>query len=247
MVEGCGHEAAVAGERLDHRLGALLEVVGDLDRLRGAPEPVGELGLGGVDAGLQLLDAPGRPDHPAVVAEVLAQLTADRGHRVGEEVVAGGHVEPAGGLGQCQRGDLTQVVEGHAPGAVPRGLGVGQADVEHDHVVEQPLPLLGGVGRRGLEEELSRAGRCGLDGWGVRMSRNELQRSWAHRPVTDLRMESTSRVPLPQHPGIRSSASTRHPPPSWATRFVHLSPFLPGYKCALLRTAAGPTGPGCGR
>ena len=98
----------------------LVEVVGDLDGLRGAAQLVGQLALGDVDPGLQLLDPARRPDHPAVVAEVLAQLAADRRHGVGEEVVAGGHVVAARGLGQRQGGHLAQVVERDAARAVAR-------------------------------------------------------------------------------------------------------------------------------
>ena len=118
VVEGGGDEAAVAGQRLDHVLGALLEVVGDLGRLGGTAESVGQLALGGVDARLELLDPPRRPDHPAVVTEVLAQLAADGGDGVGEEVVAAADVVPSCGLGQCQRSHLAQVVERDAAGAV---------------------------------------------------------------------------------------------------------------------------------
>src|SRR3954447_2972397 len=65
----------------------------------------------------------------------------------------------------------------------------------------------------------------------------------SHRPVTPGGANPVASAVV-QHPGAKPLASTRHPPPPWATRFVHLSPFWAGYKCSpgLGGAAAGATG-----
>jgi hypothetical protein len=145
---------------------------------------VRQLCLGRVDPRLELLDAARRPDHPAVVAEVLAQLTADRRHGVGEEVVAGGHVVPARGLGERERGNLPQVVQGDPPRAVTRGLGVGEVEVHLDHRLEHARPLVGAVRGLGEGEQLARV--CGtLLRCGLSPGRSGLgNRRHSHRPVS---------------------------------------------------------------
>ena len=106
-------------------------------RSRGGPQLEGEVGLCRADPSLELLDAACRPDHPAVVAEVLPQLPTDRRRRIRHEVVARAHVVAAGRLRQRQRGDLAQVIEWHAAGAVPRRLRVRVVEVHLDHGVQQ--------------------------------------------------------------------------------------------------------------
>jgi hypothetical protein len=49
-----------------------------------------------------------------MVAEVLAQLTANGGDGVGEEVVTCGHVVPPGRLGQGEGRNLLEVVQRNA-------------------------------------------------------------------------------------------------------------------------------------
>ena len=180
------------------------------------PELVGQLALGGVDPGLELLDPARRPDHPAVVAEVLAQLAADGRHRVGQEVVPRGDVVAAGGLGQRQGGHLAQVVERDAARAVARGLGVREVEVERDHGVAEALRLLGGVRGHRQGEQLAGAGGAVLGGcaalWALRGAGFESFRGLGIRGhwLTDLgcvslKENSWSRAPF----GFSTQASGR--------------------------------------
>ena len=200
VVQGRRHEAAVAGQRLDDVLGALLEPVGDLLGPRGAAELVGQLGVGHVDPGLELLDPARRPDHPAVVAEVLAQLAPDGRDGVGEEVVARGHVVPLARLGQRQGRHLPEVVQRDAARAVAGGLGVGQVEVHHDHDVQQP-PLLGGGGLEGLREQLARVGRAIVGA----------ATSSGRRRMESLRSSLTDLCPSPRRGVCRTAASAIYP------------------------------------
>ena len=113
----------------------------DLRRARRAPELLGQVGRGGEDPALQLLHPARRADHPAVVAEVLAHLAADRGHGVGQEVVLPVGVIAARSLHQAQAGDLLEVVGRDAPVAVAARDALGDAQVG-----EHQLGLVGGLG-----------------------------------------------------------------------------------------------------
>ena len=159
QVERSRREAAVAGQRFEDGFDGHVEMFGDLCRAWGSPELEGELGLCRADSSLELLDAACRPDHPAVVPEVLPQLAADRRPGVRHEVVPGGHVVAVGGLGQRQRGDLAEVVEWHAAGAVLRRLGVRVVEVHLDHGVQQPTSFVLAGARLCRQEQLARASR----------------------------------------------------------------------------------------
>ena len=117
------------------------EVGGDLGDLGGAAQLVGELAVGAAHVGLQLLDRPGRADHPAEVAELPLDLALHGDDGVGEELHAAVGVEVAGGLEQRHRRGLGQVVVGDPAAAVAGGDRPGQAHVQHDDLVLEPLAL----------------------------------------------------------------------------------------------------------
>jgi len=76
-----------------------------------------------------------------VVAEVTLHLAADGGDGVGEQVLALLRLEAAHGLDQALESRLLEVVHRHAPAAVARGDGLGDADVGHHDLVEEPATL----------------------------------------------------------------------------------------------------------
>ena len=129
------------------------------------------------DAGLQVLDPARRSDHPAAVAEVPTQLTADGGHGERQEVVTSGRVEPLRGLGEAQQGHLLEVVEVDAPVAVARGHAAGHGHVGLDELTGQLVGVglaadateVGddGVGATGTCLALEGLGRAGPDGAGL--------------------------------------------------------------------------------
>ena len=104
---------------------------------RGPAEVLGQLRLGGGHGPAQLLDPPGRPDAPAVVAEVPLDLTGDGGHGVGQEPGPLADLEPVDGLDQAEQGHLLEVVGVDATAAVAVGDGEGRAAVEQDDLVPQ--------------------------------------------------------------------------------------------------------------
>ena len=152
-VERDGCEAALGLQCLGHVGLGQVELVGQLGRRRrGAALLAVPVGVD--DLGLDLLDPAGRPDGPAVVAEVPLDLTGDRGHGVGQEVALLGDVELLGGAGQRHAGDLLEVLDRDGPVAVAVGDRVGDADVEDDDLLEQVVTLLP-RGPRGVREEPS--------------------------------------------------------------------------------------------
>ena len=100
------------------------------------------------DPQVELLDAPGHPDRPPLVAEVALQLADDGGGGEGGELEPSARVEALDGLDQAERRHLDEVVEGLAPvqplaedGGHPLELGVALglhggpelADAGHHH------------------------------------------------------------------------------------------------------------------
>ena len=133
---------------------------------RGPTEAGREVALRLGDALLQLLDAARRAHHPALVAEVAANLPAHRRHAERQEVVPGARVEPPGGLGQRQVGHLLEVFGGDAAGAVAGHDRVGDRHVHRRELVGQrktrrPRPGSPPGGRRARPCVRSvRGGRC---------------------------------------------------------------------------------------
>src|SRR5690242_18973543 len=79
-------EAAVGRQRLHVQVEVEVEACRDLAGARGSAELLAQVGLHGGDPRLRLLHGAWGADHPAVVAEVAAYLTTDRGDGVAEEV-----------------------------------------------------------------------------------------------------------------------------------------------------------------
>ena len=88
---------------------------------------------------MQFLQSPGNLDRPAVVTEVAADLSHDRGHPERNEIRSGVDVKAHHRVDQSDPGYLNQVVARFAPALEPASdvIGQGQAPL-HDLF---PLPL----------------------------------------------------------------------------------------------------------
>ena len=136
-------------DRLQHLFLRHRRGVGDLADRRRPPELLGQLAHHRAEPEVQLLDPPGNPDRPPLVAEVALQLAHDRRGGVGGELEAPLGVEPVDRLEQAEGGHLHEVVEGLAPVGEPAGEVLGQAHVGGDQLVAQ-----GTVARLGVLLEL---------------------------------------------------------------------------------------------
>ena len=105
-------------ERLEHVLDRDLETFGDLGGRRVTAELLRELGDRSVDAHRRLAEAARQAHGPDVIAKMPAQLAKDRRRRVGDKGPAPVGIESVDRLQQAEVGDLQQVVEGLAVGAI---------------------------------------------------------------------------------------------------------------------------------
>src|SRR4051794_25347599 len=96
-----------------------------------------ELLSGGDHLGLQLLNAPWRSYHPAVVPEVLLDLSSDRWDRVGEEVLLQGGVELVGRSDQGNVGHLVEILRGDALAAITAGHRPSDSHVQQNDLLEE--------------------------------------------------------------------------------------------------------------
>src|SRR5699024_8478961 len=105
-----------------------------LERRPGLTDPV-----------MHLLEAPGRPDRPPVVAEVALELARDRRRGEGGEAGPAVGTVAASGLDETEPGDLDQVVQLHASALEAPRQAVGETLVVEDDLLAEPSGL-GGIG-----------------------------------------------------------------------------------------------------
>ena len=146
-VQRDGGEVLRGDHGLRHVVALDLQLLGELGDRGLVVQRLAEVRGGGPHRQDELLDGARRPYSPAVVAEVLLDVTGDGGRGVGREGAPAARFEPSYGLDQRQQGHLFEVLDVDAPALVAVRDPQGQALVEQHDLVEQPLAGGRGPGR----------------------------------------------------------------------------------------------------
>src|SRR5215218_5014916 len=144
-----GHDRIGVGgvEALQHLLLGQVGLGGDLGDGGGAPDLLGQLGHHLVQPQVQLLEPPGHPHRPALVAEVALELADDGRGGVGRELHLPLQVEAVDGLQQPDGAHLDQVLQrlpavAEAPEQVLGVAAVDRAAVERGGAVGRGVRFL---------------------------------------------------------------------------------------------------------
>ena len=122
--------AAIGGPQgLLDLAGGGVDMIADLSSRREPAQILGQLGNRRLALQVQVLDAPGRPDGPRPVPEIVLQLAHDRAGGEGREGDAALGVEAVLGPYETEERDLLQVLEGLGP-VGPAAVAPGERDGE---------------------------------------------------------------------------------------------------------------------